>query len=444
VEITERKQAELRIQDLAYSDQLTGLANRARLADRIEQVVTSSERSGKHAALMLMDLDKFKAINDVYGHDAGDRLLQQVAERLLCSVRAEDTVARIGGDEFVVLLSNLAHNAADAANQIEHVGLKILENLSPPYMMNGVPCETPPSIGASLFIGKDVDVEAVMKQADLAMYRAKQSGGNALRFFDPVMEEAVLHHSQVERELRAGVESSQFVIYLQPQVRGETIVGAEALMRWQHPTRGIVSPVDFISLAEETGLILPLGRQVLRIACAQLAAWQKHPKFSNLSIAVNVSVRQIAQEDFVSQVLEVVEEFDVIPRLLKLEITESVLASDIEDVIVKMTALKVVGVEFSLDDFGTGYSSLSYLRRLPLTQLKLDRSFVVHAHSDNHDAAITRTVISLGKSLGMNVIAEGVESQAQRDFLFEAGCETYQGYFFSRPLPIDEFERKFG
>jgi len=443
-DIAERKQAEETIKYLAFYDQLTGLPNRTLLQDRLKQAMAASARSGNYCALLLIDLDNFKTLNDTLGHDMGDVLLKQVAQRLTEAVREEDTVSRLGGDEFVVLLVDRGKNKNEAANHTEHVGVKIHAALNQSYQLKEITYRITSSIGASQFIGQKIDIDLLMKQADLAMYKAKDAGRNTLRFFDPDMERAVLARATQEAELREAIQKQQFVLHYQVQVAGNQVIGAEALVRWQHPLLGLVSPGEFIPLAEETGLIQAIGYWVLETACNQLMQWAKRPKMAHLVIAVNVSAHQFHQDDFVNQVLATLKKTGANPERLKLELTESLLVSNVDGVIEKMFALKAKGVRFSLDDFGTGYSSLSYLKRLPLDQLKIDQSFVRDILSDPNDASIARTIIALAASLGLGVIAEGVETAMQRDFLAGSGCHAYQGYFFGRPSAIDEFEQSSG
>lgn len=441
-DITNRKQAEQQIHNLAYFDPLTNLPNRTLLLDRLRQAMTTSHRSGNHGALLFIDLDNFKTLNDTLGHDMGDLLLKQVAQRLRTCVRAEDTVARVGGDEFLVMLTGLGTNEPDVANQVEAVGRKILAALNQTYQLDEVLFNSTPSIGATLFRGHQSSVDDLLKQADLAMYKSKEAGRNTLHFFNAEMESAVMERAALEKDLREAILAKQFLLHYQAQVVGEgQTTGAEVLLRWPHPQRGMVSPADFIPLAEDSGLILPLGLWVLHTACTQLAVWAARPEMAHLTIAVNVSVHQFRQADFVDQVLTVIKDTGANPRRLKLELTESLLVSNVEDLIEKMYALKAKGVGFSLDDFGTGYSSLSYLRRLPLDQLKIDQSFVRDVLSDPNDATIAKTIVALAQSLGLGVIAEGVETAAQKDFLAAAGCHAYQGYFFSRPLALEGFEK---
>jgi len=439
-DITRRKAAEEEIKHLAFYDPLTRLPNRRLLLDRLHQALASSARSGREGALLFIDLDNFKTLNDTLGHYKGDLLLQQVAQRLVTCIREGDTVARLGGDEFVVMLEDLSSNPKEAATQCETVGEKIIATLNQIYQLAGHEHHSTPSIGITLF--NDINsVDELLKRADLAMYQAKAAGRNTLRFFDPEMQALVTNRAALETDLRHGLEEDQFVIYYQAQVREDgTLLGAEVLVRWQHPERGLVSPAEFIPLAEETWLILRLGHWVLETACAQLAAWAADSATADLSLAVNVSARQFHQADFVDQVLAVLAQTGANPRRLKLELTESLLLDDVQDIIAKMTALKAEGVGFSLDDFGTGYSSLSYLKRLPLDQLKIDQSFVRSVFHDANDAAIAQMIIALSQTMGLSVIAEGVETEEQRDFLSRLGCLAYQGYLFSRPLPLHEFK----
>ncbi|MDP2029243.1 MAG: EAL domain-containing protein [Thiobacillus sp.] len=440
-DITERKKAEEKISELAFFDQLTGLPNRTLLLDRLRQIMTTSSRDGSYGSLLFIDLDNFKTLNDTLGHDMGDLLLKQVAQRLTPCVRKGDSVARLGGDEFVLVLGGLSLSEREAAIGAEAVAGKVLATLNQPYQLGDVAYRCTASVGATLFSGHLATIEDLMKQADLAMYKSKEAGRNTFRFFDPDMETAVMNRAALEKDLREAVQEKQFLLHYQAQVVDEgRLTGAEVLVRWQHPQRGTVSPAEFIPLAEETGLILPLGHWVLETACTQLAVWATRPGMAHLTIAVNVSAHQFNQNDFVDQVLTVLNNTGANPQRLKLELTESLLVGNVQNIIEKMFALKAKGVGFSLDDFGTGYSSLSYLRRLPLDQLKIDQSFVRDVLIDPNDAAIAKTIVALAQSLGLGVIAEGVETEAQRDFLASSGCYAYQGYFFSRPLPLESFE----
>jgi diguanylate cyclase (GGDEF)-like protein len=393
-------------------------------------------------ALLFIDLDNFKTLNDTRGHNQGDALLQQVAQRLTRAVRKGDTLARLGGDEFVLLLENLSADAIQAANQTEIVVEKIFSVLRQPYEIDGSLHSSTPSIGITLLGDKEEAVEEPLRRADLAMYEAKAAGRNTFRFFDPQLQAAVIARSYLETDLRTALGENQLFLHFQAQLNAEkNLCGAEVLLRWRHPERGMISPAEFIPVAEESGLILPIGQWVIENACKQLARWAKHEVFSQLSIAVNVSSRQFHQTDFVEQVVNAIEASGANPQRLKLELTESLLITNVDDVVAKMTALKARGIAFSLDDFGTGYSSLAYLKRLPLDELKIDQSFVRDTLSDANDAAIVTTIIGLADRFDLSVIAEGVETEAQRLFLERNGCLTYQGYLFSKPLPLAEFEQ---
>jgi diguanylate cyclase (GGDEF)-like protein/PAS domain S-box-containing protein len=441
VDISERKKAEVKIHELAFFDPLTGLPNRTLLLDRLRQSITESGRSDSYGALLFIDLDNFKYLNDAHGHEVGDLLLKQVGTRLTQHVREGDTVARLGGDDFVVILKGLGGNEREAATATEAVAAKLLAALNDVYHFSDVAHHGTASIGVVLLKGLLTSAESLMKQADLAMYKAKEAGRNTLRFFDPAMEIAVRQRTALESELRRSLAAQHFLLHYQAQVvDGGRVTGAEVLLRWEHPERGMVSPAEFIPLAEETGLILPLGQWVLETACTRLALWATQPGMEHLTLAVNVSAQQFHQDNFVSQVLAALKSTGANPRRLKLELTESLLVHNVDEIVEKMFALKARGVGFSLDDFGTGYSSLSYLKRLPLDQLKIDQSFVRDVLIDPNDAAIARTIVALANSLGLGVIAEGVETAAQRDFLAASGCHAYQGYFFSRPLAVAGFE----
>lgn len=441
-DITERKQAESQIQALAFSDPLTDLPNRRLLMDRLNQALTAASRHAQHVALLFVDLDNFKSLNDTLGHQMGDFLLKQVAQRITSCVRESDTVARLGGDEFVVMLENLSNNLPEAAAQAQTVTAKILDALGQPYDIQGHGHHSTASIGVTLFGGTEQEnIEEPLKRAELAMYQAKAAGRNTLRFFEPEMRTAATNRATLEAELHEAVVNGQLVLYFQPQGGDDVrLSGVEALVRWRHPQRGLISPADFIPIAEACGLILPIGRWVIETACKQLAAWAVRPEMSPITIAVNVSARQFRQPDFVEEVLTIVNATGANPERFKIELTESVLVDTVEDIIVKMNALKNKGIGFSIDDFGTGYSSLAYLKRLPIDQLKIDQGFVRDILTDPDDAAIARMVVALADSMGLSVIAEGVETEAQREFLAGMGCHHYQGYLLSKPLPIREFE----
>ncbi|WP_296446534.1 EAL domain-containing protein [Rhodoferax sp. UBA5149] len=444
-DITQRKAAEEQIRQLAFFDPLTALPNRRLLMDRLQRALGLSERNKRSGALLFIDLDHFKTLNDTRGHEKGDLLLQQVAKRLAGCVREGDTVARLGGDEFVIMLEDLDEMREIAAAEVKTVGEKIVTLLNQPYRLVDFDVHSTSSVGVVLYSGHSVSIDKLLTQADLAMYQAKSEGRNRIRFFDPAMQAVVNSRATLEADLREGILGAQFILYYQPQVdSGGCITGVEALLRWSHPARGMVSPADFIPLAEETGQILLLGNWVLEVACAQLVTWAQHPHSAHLTLAVNVSARQFREPDFARFLLDLLDGTGADPKRLKLELTESMLIDNLEDIVTKMTALRERGVSFSLDDFGTGYSSLSYLKRLPLDQLKIDQSFVRDVMSDPNDAAIAKTVVALAQSLGLAVIAEGVETEEQRDFLARHGCHAYQGYLFSRPLPLAEFEKFLG
>ncbi len=447
-DITRRKKAEEEVTLLAFYDHLTHLPNRRLMMDRLAQAMAGCGRGPRQGALMLIDLDDFKTLNDTQGHAVGDELLREMAARLQASIRDGDTVARLGGDEFVVILKDLDEGPAGAV-QAEAVAGKLQAWLRQPCLLADPnaggerrPYHCTASIGICLFGGQPVAADELLKRADTAMYRAKAAGRDTLRFFDPEMQTSVAARAALEVALRKAITGEQFLLHYQPQVDADgRLTGAEVLLRWRHPERGLVPPGEFIPLAEESGLILPIGHWVLQLACQQLALWARHPATAGLSLAVNVSARQLSLPNLVEQVLALLDQTGAPAGRLKLELTESILLDNTSDIVAKMAALKARGVSFSLDDFGTGYSSLAYLKRLPLDQLKIDKSFVRDVLDDPNDAAIARTIVALGHSLGLSVIAEGVENAAQRDFLASQGCHHYQGFHFSRPLPLAEFER---
>jgi diguanylate cyclase (GGDEF)-like protein/PAS domain S-box-containing protein len=440
-DITQRKAAEDKSNYLALYDTLTNLPNRRLLLDRLNQALAAAARSVRNGALLFLDLDHFKTLNDTLGHDVGDLLLQQVAERLTACVREGDTVARLGGDEFVVILEGLSEHDVEAATQAEVIGEKILAKFVQPYQFKGYEYHITSSIGITLFGKNNLKSDELLKQADIAMYQAKKLGRNALSFFDPKMQEGIQARVDMEHELRKALDKNEFQLFYQMQVDvSDRPVGAEALIRWIHPERGLIPPGEFIPIAEDTGMILAIGDWVIDAACAQLKCWEQNALTQALTLSVNVSAKQFHQADFVAQIKMAVTRHAVNPMLLKLELTESALLDHVEDTIEIMSALKDIGVRFSLDDFGTGYSSLQYLRLLPLYQLKIDRSFVQDIAGKSSDQAIVRTIIAMAHTLNLNVIAEGVETQVQQGILLDSGCVHYQGYLFSKPLPIDEFE----
>ncbi|HEY8099558.1 MAG TPA: EAL domain-containing protein [Burkholderiaceae bacterium] len=443
LDITERKQAEEAIRNLAYFDALTKLPNRRLLMDRLGHALSASNRSQEFGALMILDLDNFKALNDTKGHDVGDRLLVEVAQRIIASVRQEDSVSRLGGDEYVVMIEGLGADETTAASQAEMVAGKIKAALSQPYILSngGQAHYSSSSIGVTLFRGSELSIDVLLKQADMALYQAKGAGRNAVRFFNPTMQAAIESRAQMEAALRNGLQKDEFQLFYQPQIdQHGNVTGAEALLRWLPPNQVAIPPVQFIPLAEDTGLIIPLGLWVLQTACAQLHAWSANSATSNLKISINVSARQFRQADFVEQIFDTLKQTGVNPNLLRLELTESLVLENVEDVIIRMEQIKAFGVTFSLDDFGTGFSSLSYLKRLPLDEVKIDQSFVRDITTDPSDAAIVRAIIAMSRSLGIHVIAEGVETDEQLHFLKENGCANFQGYLFSKPMPIGEWQ----
>ncbi|MFI3155622.1 MAG: EAL domain-containing protein [Methylococcaceae bacterium] len=432
---------EEKVEHLAFYDQLTGLANRRLLYERIKQALVFSARSGRMGALLFIDLDNFKTLNDTIGHDMGDLLLQQVAQRLQSCVREGDTIARLSGDEFVVMLEALSKHDLDAAAEAEIIGTKILNIINKPYQLASHDHRCTASVGIAFFSDHDQSKEELLKHADIAMYQAKTAGRNTLCFFDPLVQINLAYRVALETDLRLALAGNQFKLYYQPQVcRTGKIIGAEALIRWDHPQRGLLSPLDFIPLAEENDLILPIGQWILETACAQIKIWEGSFHTQHLQLAVNVSAKQFYQADFVEQVCQIMRRSTINAEKLKLELTETLLLDNIDNTIIKMKALREIGVRFSMDDFGTGYSSLSYLTQLPFNQLKIDQSFVRNINVKSTDAVIVQTIIGMSNNLGMEVIAEGVETEMQRDFLEQHNCSVYQGFLFSKPVPIEQFE----
>ena len=439
-DITQLRRDQEKVQYLAFHDQLTQLPNRVALMDRLNHAHAASYRHGQHGALIFLDLDNFKTLNDTFGHDMGDLLLQQVAARLRSSVRSVDTIARLGGDEFVLLLEELGTDKHRAAIQTEAAAHKIIDALSATYDLRGRHYDCSASLGITVFDGHAASVEELLKQADLAMYGAKQAGRNTLRFYDPRMQQLLMQRASLEADLRRASVRQEFELHYQPQLDREgKLRGLEALVRWHHPTRGLVMPDEFIPTAEETGFILPLGRWVLQTACRQLAAWVGMG-LQAVRVSVNVSPRQLRSVDFVDEVRQALEESGADPACLKLELTESMLVTEVQETASKMRALKAMGVRFSLDDFGTGFSSLSILQQLPLDQLKIDQSFVhrIGTTEADGDAAIIQSIITLGKSLHMRVIAEGIETRSQHDTLSKLGCDEFQGFLHGPSVPADE------
>jgi diguanylate cyclase (GGDEF)-like protein/PAS domain S-box-containing protein len=440
-DISERKSAEEKIKHLAFYDALTGLPNRRLLRDRLQQARALSRRSGEYAALVFLDLDNFKNVNDLYGHQVGDELLCQVAERLRHSLRERDTVARLGGDEFVVMLEGLDSCAEEAASQVEHLGGKVLDALRQPYQIGGHSLFSSASLGVVLFCDEQYSVDELMQCADLSMYTAKAEGKNALSFYDPQMQEAVSARLQLEEDMHRGLRAGEFLLYLQAQVdQVGRLTGAEALVRWQHPQRGLLAPGAFISIAERCGLIEALDMQVLDAACKVLAQWARQPHSAGLSLSVNLSARLLYQAGFVETLKQTLRHSGANPQRLKLELTESLLLTDMDEAIVRMQKLRDIGIRFSIDDFGTGYSSMAYLQQLPLDQLKIDQSFTRQLPDNSGSLAIVRATIALAQSLNLEVIAEGVEVLEQRDSLLSNGCSHFQGYYFGRPMAVQSFE----
>lgn len=451
-DITERKLNEERIYRLAFYDPLTDLPNRRLLVDRLGEALIANQRKQRYGALMFMDLDRFKILNDTQGHDLGDQLLIEAGKRITRCVREVDTVARLGGDEFVILLEDLAEDAEVAAMDAQKVGNKVLSALNQVYLLHHCDAQgqtsmvehhSSASIGVSLFFGAVISSEEVLKQADMAMYQAKQAGRNTLRLFDPDMQFGLNQRAALEADLRQALQQHQFRLYYQIQVdQQRQAVGAEALLRWEHPLRGFISPLEFIPLAEESGQILSIGAWVLAEACKTLLHWAQHPSTEHLVLAINVSAKQLGQPDFVEKVRALLQKTGANPRRLKLEITESTVLESLEQTIHRMQELRALGLSFAMDDFGTGFSSLAYLQRLPLAQLKIDRSFVCDLQQNSNDAAIIRTILALGTSLELQVVAEGVETEQQYHYLLANGCPIFQGYLFGKPATQAEFEQR--
>lgn len=444
-DISAYKAAEEKVHLLAFYDSLTKLPNRSLFLEHLEQSMREAKDKKQLGAVLLIDLDNFKAINDTAGHETGDYLLQQIATRLLECVKANHMVARLGSDEFVVLLDHLGSSEMEAIPQLEKTAKYILQTLIQPYFLADSEYHNSASIGISLFgIEACENIQDPIKRADMALSDAKNYGRNTYRFFDPEIQSQVQERAEIDTGLRQALEKNQLVLYYQPQVNGaQQVTGVEALLRWLHPVKGMISPARFIPVAEENGFIITLGQWVLESACQQLSDWAKYPQTAHLSMAVNVSASQFARDEFVQDVLDILEHTQAPAHLLKLELTESALVMRVEDIIEKMMTLKRYGVVFSLDDFGTGYSSLTYLQRIPIDQLKIDQGFVRDIVVSANDAEIAKMIIVLAKTLGIAVLAEGVETEAQREVLEKYGCYHYQGYLFGKPMPIDEFEQYF-
>ena len=440
-DVSDLRRASAEIEHLAFYDPLTGLPNRRLLLDRLAQATVAAERTGQYGALLFLDLDDFKGLNDTQGHEMGDRFLQQVAQRLRVCVRQADTVARLGGDEFVILLTDLAASPDEAATLARQVGENALHSLAQPYLLGTHTYHGSCSMGATLWAGTDQSAAELLKRADIAMYQVKAAHGNGLCFFDPRMQTAISQRVQLETDLQTALVLQQFRLYYQPQYTlAGTIVGAEALLRWQHPERGLVTPGEFIAVAEESDLIVAMGDWVLRSACEQLVAWGREANLCHLRLSINVSARQFRRPDFAQQVIAMLQQTGAPAHLLKLELTESLMLDNVDDTIAKMHQLRTKGVRFSVDDFGTGYSSLAYLTRLPLHQIKIDQSFVRNLGVRPTDDVIVQTIIGMARNLELEVIAEGVETEAQKKFLALHGCDLYQGYLLGRPMPVADLE----
>jgi diguanylate cyclase (GGDEF)-like protein/PAS domain S-box-containing protein len=443
-DLTERKLAEQRIYELAYYDHLTGLPNRRLLGEEMDKALARSQRSGRLGAVILLDLDNFKLLNDTMGHDLGDMLLRQVAERLRHTLRHCDQLARLGGDEFVLVLEDLGGNQQEAVAEAQHVLEKLQSTLGQPYYLSGRLFMSTPSMGVTVFDGAATDIETLLKQADLAMYRAKSDGRNTACFFDPYMQVSADYQATLERGLREGLLAHQFVLYCQPQFdRHDRLVGAEVLVRWRRPDGELLGPAEFIGLAESSGLIVPLGQYVLEESCYALARWREDRLLGKLELAVNISAHQLRSTDFAGTVAEILSQTGAPPDKLCLELTESVFAENVTETIERMNELCSQGVHFSLDDFGTGYSSLAYLKHFPLTALKIDRSFVHDVHLNPDAVPIVNAIIALARSLKLEIVAEGVEHEDQRSFLINGGCGTLQGYLLGKPMPMWEFEQMY-
>ena len=439
-DISERKVNEAKIFHLAFFDSLTELPNRANLLDHLRRALLGSARTRKCGALMFCDLDNFKYLNDSQGHAAGDLLLQAVARRLEHCVRESDMVARLGGDEFVILISPVEDTRELAALQAETVARKVLASMAAPFQLADLGYSLSVSVGVVTLSGTVDTVESTLRQADAAMYQAKASGRNTFRFHDPAVQAAWSARAQLESGLRRALQQDEFVLHYQPQLdRSGHVIGAEALVRWRLPNGKLLYPAEFIRAAEESGMIIAIGGWVLRTACAELARWQCVAETAGLSLSVNVSARQFTEPDFVPMLQQIFEHSGVDPSGLKLELTESLVVSDFSTTAHTMATLKRRGLSFSLDDFGTGYSSLAYLKRLPLDQLKIDQSFVRDVLTVPNDAAIARTILGLGHTLGLEVIAEGVETADQRNFLALHGCRAFQGFLCGRPVTAEQF-----
>lgn len=443
-DISQRKATEAQIVQLAFYDPLTGFPNRRLMYDRIQQAMGATQRSGQYGALLFLDVDDFKTLNNTQGHETGDRMLKQLADRLKLTVRTTDTVARFGGDEFIVMLEDLGTNAKTAGAFVEVIGRHLIQQLAQPYEFGLKPHTYGVSIGAVLFQGTDISGDELLRQAELAMYGAKQAGRGVLRFFDTSMQSSINRRAELVRSLHEGLARQEFELYYQPQLdRDGALFGAEVLLRWNHPTDGLRLPGTFIKTAEESGVILPLGHWVLQTACTTLATWARHPAHQHLTLSVNVSALQFSRPDFVATVQGVLHATGAPAERLRLELTESMLVDNIDDVIGKMKQLRALGISFSLDDFGTGYSSLCYLQHLPLSELKIDQSFVRNLNKGDNGRSIVQTIISLGHCLSLTVVAEGIEGHACHQQLHALDCDHFQGYWYGKPMNLAAFMQFF-
>lgn len=439
---TKYKESEEKARYLSLYDPLTNLPNKLLLIERLQTAILTSSTSHHWGALLLIDLKNFRILNDTYGHDVGDILLASVAKRLLNRLRADDTVSRVGGDEFVVLLTELSPHKQDAISLAEIRGSELQKELNRPFRILSYEYHNATSLGITMFNGNSGHADDVFKQAELAMYQAKKQGQNNLSFYDPQMQDMLSSRLTLEEELRKAINNADICFYYQPQVNSDhVIVGAEALVRWKHPKSGFISPSKFIPLAEETDLIHPLGRRLLQDACRQLQYWQHLDTTKHIVLAINISAKQFHDPDFVGTVKEAINKYDINPSLIKLELTESIFMEHIHETIHTMTELKKIGIKFSLDDFGTGYSSIQYLKNLPLDELKIDQSFVRDITANDNDKVIVKTILAMAKAMNLDVIAEGVETSDQLSVLKSLGCDYYQGFLFSTPLSTDSFSK---
>jgi diguanylate cyclase (GGDEF)-like protein/PAS domain S-box-containing protein len=440
MDVSERKRSEARIYELAYFDSLTGLPNRTMLKERVRQAAVPRAEARHHSALLFIDLDHFKMLNDTKGHHVGDLLLCEIADRIRSCVRQDDMVARLGGDEFVVLLNGLSPDPGQTTQRVQEIAENILSSVDQPFQLEEDDFQTTASIGAALFKEEERDFDEILKRADLAMYEAKASGRGTVRFFRQAMQAAAAERLALTSDLRQALREGSLVLHYQPLVdRGGRWIGAEALIRWRHPTRGIISAADFIPLAERSGFMGSIDSWVLRTACRTLKEWEDDPLTRGFKLAVNVGARQLSGTDFIATVEKALTETGANPSLLALELTEHVMLDDIDEVSATMGRLKELGVRFALDDFGTGYSSLSYLKRLPFDTLKIDRSFVRDIETDPNDREIVQTILNIARSLKVSVIAEGVETELQALLLRQLGCHAFQGFYFAGPAPLEIF-----